>query len=117
MSDALIKGRQVSAHRMIQRWGGIGYLIRGSEQRAATMARMEYTPRERGLFDDRASRIRISVIGLAVAPDHELDEVIWKGERYKILTPVEGPRVTNEFIYYDCNCMYTQLDDGDPSTT
>ena len=106
MSDALIAGRQASAHRMIQRWGGIGYLVRNSVQRAATMARMEYSPRERGLFGDKASRIRVSVIGLATPPDHEQDTIIYKGEEYKILTPVEGPRVTGVFIYYDCNCMF-----------
>jgi hypothetical protein len=107
MSDALIAGRKASAHRMIQRWGGIGYLIRGGVQRAATMARMEYTPKERGLYGDKASRIRISTIGLATPPDHEQDTILYKGELYNILTPVEGPRVTNDFIYYDCNSMFT----------
>jgi hypothetical protein len=81
------------------------------------MARMEYTPRERGLYEDKASRIRISTIGLAVAPDHEQDTILYKGESYNILTPVEGPRVTDLFIYYDCNVMFTNDDDGDPSTT
>lgn len=116
MSDALIAGRKASAHRMIQRWGGIGYIVRGGVQRAATMARMEYTPRERGLYEDKASRIRVSTIGLAVAPDHEQDTILYKGESYNIITPVEGPRVTGEFVYYDCNCMFTQPDD-DPSNT
>lgn len=92
---------------MIQRWGGIGYLVRGSTQRVATMARMEYSPRERGLYGDKASRIRVSVIGLAIAPDHERDTIIYKGETYNILTPVEGLRITGEFIYYDCNVMFT----------
>lgn len=104
-----IKGRQKSAHRMIQRWGGIGYLIRGADQRAATMARMEYAPKERGLYADLSSRIRISTIGLVVPPDHEQDQILYKGERYRILLPVEGPRVTEEFIYYDCNSIYVSL--------
>jgi hypothetical protein len=108
MSDALINGRKASAHRMIQRWGGIGYLVRSGVQRVATMARMEYTPKERGLFGDKASKIRISAIGLAVAPDHEQDTIIYKGEEYNILLPVEGPRVTGVFVYYDCNVMFTQ---------
>lgn len=107
MSDALIAQKQASAHRMIQRWGGIGYLVRNGEQRAATMARMEYTPKERGLFGDKASRIRISVIGLAVAPDHEQDTILYMGEQYNIITPVEGPRITDAFVYYDCNSMFT----------
>jgi hypothetical protein len=105
MTDALIAQKQASAHRMIQRWGGIGYLVRGGVQRAATMARMEYSPKERGLFGDKASRIRISVIGLAIAPDHEQDMILYKGEEYNILTPVEGPRPTGVFIYYDCNSI------------
>ena len=119
MSDALIAGRQASAHRMIQRWGGIGYLIRGSEQRVCTMARMEYSPRERGLYADLTSRIRISMIGLATLPDHEQDEVIYKGERFKILLPPEGPQVTGVFVYIDLNCIHSSAatDDEDPSTT
>lgn len=112
MSEALIKGRQAAAHRMIQRWGGIGYLVRDNVQRAATMARMEYRPAERGLFEDKSSNIRVSVIGLAVAPDHEQDEILYKGERYRILTPVTGPRVTNEFVYYDCNVMFSEREDA-----
>lgn len=105
-----IAGRQASAHRMIQRWGGIGYLVRSGVQRAATMARMEYSPKERGLFQDKSSNIRISVIGLALAPDHEQDQIIYKGEVYNILLPVSGPRVTGEFIYYDCNSIFTSGD-------
>lgn len=101
-----IKGRQASAHRMIQRWGGIGYLVRAGVQRAATMARLEYSPRERGLFQDKTSNIRISVVGLATPPNHELDTIIYKGESYTILLPVSGPRVTEEFIYYDCNAAF-----------
>jgi hypothetical protein len=108
MSDALIAGRQASAHRMIQRWGGVGYLVRSGVQRVATMARMEYTPRERGLYGDKASKIRISTIGLATAPDHELDTIIYKGEEYNIILPVEGPRVTGVFVFYDCPAMFTQ---------
>jgi hypothetical protein len=107
MNDALVAQKQASAHRMIQRWGGIGYLVRGNTQRAATMARLDYTPKERGLYGDKASRIRVSVIGLAVPPDHEQDTILYKGEEYHILTPVEGPRLTGAFIYYDCNSMFT----------
>lgn len=104
-----IAKRQASAHRMIQRWGGIGYFVRAGAQRAATMARMEYTPKERGLYEDKSSKIRVSVVGLVTPPDHELDVVLYMGEEYKIILPVEGPRVTNEFIFYDCICMFTSL--------
>jgi hypothetical protein len=95
---------------MIQRWGGIGYLVRANVQRAATMARLDYTPKERGLFLDGSSRIRISVIGLVTPPDFEQDTIIYKGELYKIMMPADGPRATNEFVFYDCNVMFVQLD-------
>lgn len=105
-----IAGRQQSAHRMIQRWsgapGGIGYLSRNSVQRAATMARIEYSPKERGLYLDKSSRIRVSAIGLVIAPDHEQDIVIYAGETYKILMPPEGPRMADKFIFYDLNVMF-----------
>lgn len=116
MSDALIAGRQAAAHRMIARWGGIGYLSRSGVTRACTMARMDYKPTERGLYLDKSSRIRVSMIGLAVLPDHEQDQVLYKGERYKILLPPEGPRVTDKFVYIDLNVIYTQADD-DPSNS
>jgi hypothetical protein len=92
---------------MIQRWGGIGYLVRDGVQRAATMAEMEYTPRERGLFLDMSTRIRISAIGLAVAPDHEQDKIIYAGQLYNIVRPVEGPRITGQFVFYDCPAIMT----------
>lgn len=114
-----IKGRQMSAHRMIQRWGGIGYLIRNGVQRVATMARMEYAPKERGLFLDKSANIRVSMIGLATIPDYEQDEILYMGERYRILLPVTGPKVTDVFVYCDCNSIYTRVaaNDTDPSTT
>ncbi len=90
---------------MIQRWGGIGYLVRDSVQRAATMAYMEYTPRERGLYADKSARIRVSVIGLVVPPHHEQDTVLYEGETYNVLLPIEGPRMGIEFVYYDLNVM------------
>lgn len=107
MQHVSISGRQQSAHRMIQRWGGIGYLVRAGVQRAATMARIEYNAQERGLFLDKSSRIRVSVIGLAIPPDHEQDRILYKGETYNIMMPPTGPRVTEEFIFYDCNVMLT----------
>lgn len=110
MAHINIKGRQQSAHRMIQRWGGIGYLVRANVQRAATMARVDFAPKERGLFLDGSSRIRVSAIGLSVPPDFEQDTIIYKGELYRILMPATGPRVTNEFVFYDCNVAFVQLD-------
>lgn len=95
---------------MIQRWGGIGYLVRAGVQRAATMARMEYTPKERGLFQDKGARMRVSVIGLATPPNHELDTILYLGAHYNIVLPVSGPRVTDVFIYYDCDAVETSHD-------
>lgn len=105
MTAARIKSRQLGAHRMIQRWGGIGYLLRASVQRAATMARMEYRPAERGLYLDKSVNIRISVIGLATPPDHEQDQIIFRGQLYNILMPVTGPSPDGDFVFYDCNSI------------
>jgi hypothetical protein len=66
---------------------------------------MEYTPRERGLYLDAACRLRVSTVGLATAPHHEQDTIMYEGEEFRIVLPVEGPRVTGEFIYYDCHAM------------
>lgn len=106
-----IKSRQHSAHRMIQRYsnGVVGYLVRGAVQRVATMARVDYTPRANGLALDKVSKIRISVIGLAVPPDFELDEIIYAGERYRITAEPTGPRLGGTFVYYDCDVVYTSV--------
>lgn len=96
---------QTSAHNMIVDNGGTGQLVRNGVGRDATMARMEYSPRERGLYADKTARMRVSAIGLAQAdgPDFERDQITYLGVTYNILLPAEGPRVRNEFIYWDCN--------------
>jgi hypothetical protein len=108
-----VKSRQQSAHRMIQRYGGdtpLGYLDRGGTTRAATMCRMDYTPKANGVALDRVSKIRISTIGLATPPDFELDEILYAGERYRILDEPTGPRLGAAFVYYDCNVVYIKVE-------
>ena len=102
MVNLHVKSRQQSAHRMIQRWGGMGYLVRATVQRAVTMARMDYTPKANGVALDKVSRIRISVIGLSTPPDAELDEIIFQGEKYRITSEPTGPSPGNDFVFYDC---------------
>jgi hypothetical protein len=95
-----------SAHEMIARWGGVGQLVRNGTPRDVTMARIEYKPAERGLFGDKASRIRVSAYDLtAPEPDHERDQIAYQGEMFNIILPVTGPRPAGEFVYYDCECM------------
>lgn len=103
---------QQSAHSMIADNGAMGELVRNGIPRNATMARMEYSPRERGLFADKTAKMRISAIGLAQAdgPNFELDKIVYLGVHYNILLPAEGPRVRNEFIYWDCNVIETSED-------
>lgn len=102
-----IASRRKSAHRMIARWGGPGFLIRDGVKRPITCAMMEYRPAERGLYLDGSVNIRISTIGLTVPPDFEQDVIQFAGKIYKINTPPTGPRPTGEVVYYDCNALYS----------
>lgn len=100
---------QKSAHRMIARWGGgqnNGKLVRASGSRTATMAMLEYTPKERGLFSDGSVRIYVSALNLKVGPDEQLDTIEFRGKTYRILLPPVGPRPNGLVVmYYDCNCI------------
>lgn len=107
--------RRMAAHRMILRNGGAGFLVRAGVQRPIVCARMEYTPTERGNFLDGSERFYISAVDLEVGPDHELDEIEFKGDaplakRYKILLPPGGPRPSGLIIYYDCNVVYSSTE-------
>ena len=107
----MMQGRQQSAHDMIARWGGVGQLVRSGVSRNATMARMDYTPRERdSLAIDAETRIRISAYKLTTPPHHELDIIVFKGKNYRILLPPTGPSSDGEtFAYYDCAVVATAL--------
>lgn len=100
---------QRSAHRMIARWGGgtnNGALVRNGTKRPATIAMLEYSPKERGLFKDGSVRLYISALNLAVGPDEQLDHVEFRGKKYAILLPPVGPRPNGLLVmYYDCNCI------------
>jgi hypothetical protein len=96
---------QQSAHRLIVRWGKPGFIIRDGVARPAMIARPEYTPRERGLFLDGATRLVVSAFNLAVPPDHEQDQLKYLNQLYRIVSPVTGPNPAGIQIYYDCSCM------------
>jgi hypothetical protein len=96
-----------SAHRQIKRWGGTGYLVRSGVKRPATMAILEFSPRDRGLIEEGVERIRMSSVGVTVPADKELDTVEFKGRRYNIQEPVEGPRPNGIVIFYDLHVIFT----------
>ena len=107
-------------HGQIARWGqGVnnGKLVRSGTERIATMAMVEYTPRERGLFLDGAVRFWVSallVTGGVLSdvppegvPDETLDVVLFHGVTYKILLPPAGQQPDSTWIAFDLNCMRT----------
>lgn len=105
------RSRQVW-HGQIVRWGGgvgKGKLIRAGVARVATMAMVEYTPRERGLYLDGAVRFWISALNVPAinVPDENLDTIQFKGIGYKILLPPSGQQPDGTWIAFDCNCMRT----------
>jgi hypothetical protein len=100
-------------HNHIARWGGgvgKGKLVRSGVKRTATMAMVEYTPRERAsIAVDGAVRFWISAYNVATAnvPDFELDTIEFKGIGYKIVLPVSGQRPDGSYVAFDCTCMST----------
>ena len=96
---------------MIARWGGVGQLIRDGVSRPATMARMDYTPKERqSLAIDAETRLRISAKGVTLAPDKELDYISFGGKTFKMLMPPTGPSTDAEtFAFWDVPVVATSL--------
>jgi hypothetical protein len=104
------RSRQVW-HNQIVRWGGgvnNGKLVRAGVSRTMTMAMVEYTPRERGLFVDGSVRFWISALNVTAAnmPDHELDLVQFRGRQYRIVLPPQGQQPDGTWIAFDCSCVY-----------
>ena len=102
-------------HNQIARWGGgvnNGTLIRGTVRRPATMAMLEYTPKERagGLFQDGAVRFWVSALHIhnveAKWPDNELDVLEFARRRYRILRPPLGQQPDGSWIAFDCSCTF-----------
>jgi hypothetical protein len=100
-------------HNQIARWGGgvgKGKLIRNGVTRVATMAMVEYTPRERAsLAIDGAVRFWVSAYNVAPANyvDFELDTIQFKGIAYKIAMPPLGQQPDGTWIAFDCACLRT----------
>lgn len=102
-------------HNHIARWGGgfnNGFLVRGTVRRVATMAMLEYTPKERsgGLYQDGAVRFWVSALNVADVnvPNHEEDILEFKHRRYKILLPPVGQQPDGSWIGFDLSCMFTE---------
>lgn len=97
--------------RQIRRFGAqhavTAKLRRAGADRGCVAARLEYTPKEQGLFEDGASRILISVIDLqGEKPDHDLDQVVFAGEVYNIIAPIKMIRQGgSEILFFDCPVM------------
>jgi hypothetical protein len=101
-------------HNQIVRWGGgtnNGKLVRAGASRFATMAMVEYTPRERGLFADGAVRFWISAMNVTAVnvPDENLDVLQFKGRQYKIILPPAGQQPDGTWIAFDCSCMFQSV--------
>lgn len=106
------KRAQKRIDAMIRRYGGASALTarleRDGAQRRCIAARLEYDYKERGLYAENSSRILISTIGLVLPePDFELDAIIYAGERFKIVQPIDGFRQgVGTILYYDCNVVF-----------
>lgn len=96
---------QQSADRFIKRWGLKGYLVRAGVKRPMWAAIQDYSPKERGLFQDGAQRMYLSAFQLNVGPDPELDYIEWNGASYKIVAPPVGPRPAGVIVYHDCSVV------------
>lgn len=112
MPDYNYQRAQARIHKQILKFGGIeatkARLERDGVLRRCVAARLEYEVKERGLFAENSSRILISTIGLVLPePDFELDAVIFAGDRYKILLPINGFRQgPSSVLFYDCNVVF-----------
>jgi starvation-inducible outer membrane lipoprotein len=106
--------RQHAAHKMIARWGGIGQLVNATDntiKRDITVARMDYTPKERaGLQIDAETRLRISAKGMTSPPDYENEIVTFRGKNYRMLMPPSGPSSDGAtFAFWDVPVVGTSL--------
>lgn len=111
-----VRSRRV-VNQQLRKWGGRealrARLVRDGAERRCVAARLEYTPKERGLFLDGSSRILIAGDSVTEPPHHEHDIILFAGEYYRMPVPVVGYRQGNDTVlYYDCNVVRT-----DPPST
>jgi hypothetical protein len=103
-------GSQGRAGELIARWGKPAKLLRieGGQLRDCIAAKLEFSPRERGLIMEGAERVLIAANGLTIAPDHQLDMFInlITSKQYRIVQPVKGPRPGDVAIFYDLSIVY-----------
>jgi len=98
-----------SVNERIRYWGGReatrARLVRDGQQRVCVAARLEYTPRERGLFEDGSSRILIAGNSVTIPPDNELDLLLFAGKHYRIMQVTGYRQGDDTVLYYDCNVV------------
>lgn len=99
-----------TTNRQITRFGANALLrrvVNGSNQdRACVAAVLEYSPRNRALVTEGASRVLISAQNLTIPPDEELDRLIWKGAAYRFPKPIRGIRPAGIVLFYDGEVVY-----------
>lgn len=95
-----------TALRQIKRWGGAGKLNRDGVRRDCWLVILDYKPRDENLRMIGAKRCLIAAKGLAVAPDRELDLIEFKGQVWRIVAPIGGPRPNGVAVFYECEVAY-----------
>lgn len=104
-----------NSHSLIVRWaGGSKMWLRreGSTDRLCTGAILDVNPRDRDLVMLGAKRVVISGKSVTVAPDRELDSVVFQPQGstekllYNFYSPIRGPRPAGVAIYYECEVLY-----------
>ena len=108
-----ISRSQQVCHRQIIRFGrtpenpnSVGQLRRSGILRDCTTAILEYKPHEKGLVLEGAQRSLISVIGLTLPPNHELDILLYNGRAYRLVQADMGPRPGGTPIFHDYQVIY-----------
>lgn len=97
-----ILSMQKHAEKLIRGWGmdQRGQIVRdGSVRATAYMGFKEFSPTERGLFEDDAVNIAVSAVGLAEI-DFEVDTIVFLNKTYRIPSPVRGARPDGTVVYY-----------------
>lgn len=104
-------GAQRRAHSQIKKYGVVGALRRNGVDRPCLVGVIDFNPRGKELILEGQRRALVSSLApdlsVLVAPDHELDLLIWNGEVCLIPVPVRGIRPAGTVIYYDLTVTYS----------
>jgi hypothetical protein len=97
---------QNTVHRLIKRWGKIGYLRRDGVDRPAHMVLIDVKPRDRDLVEEGSKLCAVSVKGLNTPPDRDADVVVFAGVVYRISSPVRALSSDGVTAYYEFSVLY-----------